>query len=290
MPELPEVEHVKRGIEPHITGERIIDVHFSDAVSNGKTQGKETIVKGLSLDAFKERCIDTHIESVMRRSKYIIFKLKGKDGNRYMVGHLGMTGAYFVVPSIDDITVPNYKKHWHVTFTLSSSMKLVYSDIRRFGELRMLDESQFAHFDATIAPEPFSEEGRAHYISALHLPKYQDKPIKQVIMLHSVVSGCGNIYACEALHNAGINPNITVKKLSEKRRTLLYEQIVDVLNEGILYGGSTISDYRNAQGESGTMQNRFKVYGKKICGTCGNDIKTKVIATRNTHYCTHCQK
>ena len=290
MPELPEVEHVKRGIEPQITGERIIDVHFSDAVSNGKTQGKETIVKGLSLDAFKERCIDTHIESVMRRSKYIIFKLKGKDGNRYMVGHLGMTGAYFVVPSIDDITVPNYKKHWHVTFTLSSSMKLVYSDIRRFGELRMLDESQFAHFDATIAPEPFSEEGRAHYISALHLPKYQDKPIKQVIMLHSVVSGCGNIYACEALHNAGINPNITVKKLSEKRRTLLYEHIVDVLNEGILYGGSTISDYRNAQGESGTMQNWFKVYGKKICGTCGNDIKTKVIATRNTHYCTHCQK
>ncbi|MDJ1088105.1 bifunctional DNA-formamidopyrimidine glycosylase/DNA-(apurinic or apyrimidinic site) lyase [Macrococcus caseolyticus] len=290
MPELPEVEHVKRGIEPHITGERIIDVHFSDAVSNGKTQGKETIVKGLSLDAFKERCIDTHIESVMRRSKYIIFKLKGKDGNRYMVGHLGMTGAYFVVPSIDDIIVPNYKKHWHVTFTLSSSMKLVYSDIRRFGELRMLDESQFAHFDATIAPEPFSEEGRAHYISALHLPKYQDKPIKQVIMLHSVVSGCGNIYACEALHNAGINPNITVKKLSEKRRTLLYEHIVDVLNEGILYGGSTISDYRNAQGESGTMQNRFKVYGKKICGTCGNEIKTKVIATRNTHYCTHCQK
>ncbi|PKE18005.1 bifunctional DNA-formamidopyrimidine glycosylase/DNA-(apurinic or apyrimidinic site) lyase [Macrococcoides caseolyticum] len=290
MPELPEVEHVKRGIEPQITGERIIDIHFSDAVSNGKTQGKETIVKGLSLDAFKERCIDTHIESVMRRSKYIIFKLKGKDGNRYMVGHLGMTGAYFVVPSIDDITVPNYKKHWHVTFTLSSSMKLVYSDIRRFGELRMLDESQFAHFDATIAPEPFSEEGRAHYISALHLPKYQNKPIKQVIMLHSVVSGCGNIYACEALHNAGINPNITVKKLSEKRRTLLYEHIVDVLNEGILYGGSTISDYRNAQGESGTMQNRFKVYGKKICGTCGNEIKTKVIATRNTHYCTHCQK
>lgn len=290
MPELPEVEHVKRGIEPHITGERIIDVHFSDAVSNGKTQGKETIVKGLSLDTFKEHCIDTHIESVMRRSKYIIFKLKGKDGNRYMVGHLGMTGAYFVVPSIDDITVSNYKKHWHVTFTLSSSMKLVYSDIRRFGELRMLDESQFAHFDATIAPEPFSEEGRAHYISALHLPKYQDKPIKQVIMLHSVVSGCGNIYACEALHNAGINPNIIVKKLSEKRRTLLYEHIVDVLNEGILYGGSTISDYRNAQGESGTMQNRFKVYGKKICGTCGNEIKTKVIATRNTHYCTHCQK
>lgn len=290
MPELPEVEHVKRGIEPRITNLIINDVQFSDAVHSGKANNKSTIIKGTSIEQFIDMCVHYRIVGVFRRSKYIIFKLVNKENIQYMVGHLGMTGAYFVVPSIEAIPVLNYRKHWHVVFSLSDGNKLIYSDIRRFGELRMLDEAMFENFNAQIAPEPFSAEGQAHYLSQLFLQKYQNKSIKQVIMLHSVVSGCGNIYACEALHHARINPNTKVKALSKKRKLLLYEKIVFVLEEGIRYGGSTISDYRNAEGESGTMQNRFNVYGKKVCGTCGRAITTKVIATRNTHYCTHCQK
>ncbi|UOB19892.1 bifunctional DNA-formamidopyrimidine glycosylase/DNA-(apurinic or apyrimidinic site) lyase [Macrococcus armenti] len=290
MPELPEVEHVKRGIEPRITNLIINDVQFSDAVHSGKANNKATIIKGTTIEQFTDMCVNYRIDSVFRRSKYIIFKLINRENIQYMVGHLGMTGAYFVVSSIESIPVLNYRKHWHAAFSLNDGNKLIYSDIRRFGELRMMDEAMFETFNAQIAPEPFSAEGQAHYLSRLLLQKYQNKPIKQVIMLHSVVSGCGNIYACEALHLARINPNTKVKALSKKRKLLLYEKIVFVLEEGIRYGGSTISDYRNAEGESGTMQNRFNVYGKKVCGTCGHEITTKVIATRNTHYCTHCQK
>ncbi|RAI82241.1 bifunctional DNA-formamidopyrimidine glycosylase/DNA-(apurinic or apyrimidinic site) lyase [Macrococcoides goetzii] len=305
MPELPEVEHVVRGLRPHVLNKAIINVAFSEAVKRGKAQGKETIIKQIELDDFKAIVSNTVIESVNRRSKYIIFELM-KPGSHfieqeqvleqqqtskiYLVGHLGMAGAFFVKSSIEEIPISNYKKHWHVQFELSDGQKMIYSDIRRFGEFKILDEAAFATFDQAIAPEPFENNAMAHFIQQSKLNKYMNKPIKQVIMDHGVVSGCGNIYACEALHLAGILPTHITHTLSTQKKKKLFSAIVDVLNKGIEYGGSSISDYRNVEGESGNMQSKFNVYGLKQCKICNSDITTQVIATRNTHFCEKCQK
>lgn len=304
MPELPEVEHVVRGLRPHVLNKEILNVEFSEAVKIGKAQGKETIIKQIELDDFNTIVRNTVIKSIDRRSKYIIFELikqskhlvgreliDQEDTSKiYLVGHLGMAGAFFVKSSIDEIPIPNYKKHWHVQFKLSDGQKMIYSDIRRFGEFKILDETAFAKFNQAIAPEPFGNNAMEHFIQQSKRKKYMNKPIKQVIMDHSVISGCGNIYACEALHLAGILPTHITHTLSTQKKKKLFSAIVDVLNKGIEFGGSSISDYRNVEGELGNMQSKFRVYGLKQCKICNSDVATQVIATRNTHYCEKCQK
>lgn len=290
MPELPEVEHVRRGLTPKITGQVIIGVTFSDTVHSGKDAGKETIIKGTDLQSFKENIIGSTIKLIDRRSKYLIFTLENEFGEHYIVSHLGMSGAYFVVEHLDDIGIPNYINHWHVELALQSGKKLIYSDIRRFGEMRLLKRLEDAKQIMSIAPEPFDEGAEDYFLEQLELKKWQQKPIKEAVMNHSVISGCGNIYACEGLHAARISPHRTVSSLAASDKRLLFRALAAALNEGILYGGSSISSYRNVEGQSGQMQTRFKIYGKKTCGTCGGDVDTAIIAGRNTHYCLVCQK
>lgn len=289
MPELPEVELVKRGLE-HVVGEKIVDVSFSEAVINGKAQSKDTIIKKISLQHFKEAVLNTTIQSLSRRSKYLIFNLTNETDSLVLISHLGMSGAYFVVRSIEDISVPNYKKHWHVQFHLSNGQKLVYSDIRRFGEM-MIHQEALDHLSIrSMAPEPFDRHAKEYFLAMLNNKKWQKKSIKEAILNHTIVSGCGNIYACEALHLTKIHPARLVLDVSQEERSKLFDRIVQVLREGIEYGGSSISTYRDTSGNSGSMQNRFLVYGLKTCGTCGNPVSQRVISNRNSHFCTHCQK
>ncbi|TDL98562.1 bifunctional DNA-formamidopyrimidine glycosylase/DNA-(apurinic or apyrimidinic site) lyase [Macrococcus brunensis] len=290
MPELPEVEHVKRGLEPKVTGEVITGVTFSDKVHIGKEAGKETIIKGIDLESFRERVIGSRFKSIDRRSKYLIFTLENEFGEQFIISHLGMSGAYFVVDTIDDIGIPNYINHWHVELELQSGKKLIYSDIRRFGEMRLAKHLEDAAQIMAIAPEPFEEGSEDYFIRQLKQKKWQQKKIKEAVMNHSVISGCGNIYACEGLHTAAINPHRLVKDMTEDEQRRLFKALVASLEEGIRYGGSSISSYRNVEGESGQMQTRFKIYGRQTCGTCGREVEKAVIAGRNTHYCTHCQK
>ncbi|RXK18218.1 bifunctional DNA-formamidopyrimidine glycosylase/DNA-(apurinic or apyrimidinic site) lyase [Macrococcus sp. DPC7161] len=288
MPELPEVEHVRRGLTP-VLHQQISKITFSDKVIEGHKNHKQTILKDMHLKAFKAGLINGEIISINRRSKYLIFEINKHDNSIYLVSHLGMSGGYFIVDTIDDIPVDNFRKHWHVQFQLNHKI-LVYSDIRRFGEMRLMDEAQFELFNQKIAPEPFEPVAQDYFMNRLNEKKFQNKPIKSVIMDHSVVSGCGNIYACEALFHAGILPNTMVASLNEENCIQLFKAIQRVLQEGIEHGGSTISDYRNVNGQSGQMQNRFYVYGKKQCGYCGSDIEHIVIAGRNSHYCATCQR
>lgn len=289
MPELPEVEHVRRGLKSRIIGDKIIDVTYSSKVIEGKQQNKETIIKGISLEDFKDAVIGSEIMDIKRRSKYLVFELMN-DHIHYIIGHLGMSGAYFVVSKIEDIGIINYEKHWHVDFELASGRHLIYSDIRRFGELRYAAELSDAPQLRAIAPEPFEQSAESHYLTKLAEKRWQNKSIKEVIMNHSVISGCGNIYACEALHLARIHPARKVESLTKIEKKELFKQVVAVLNEGIRFGGSSISSYRNVEGESGSMQTRFKIYGRKTCGSCGGPVSHEVIAARNTHYCENCQK
>lgn len=289
MPELPEVEGVVRQIRPAAIGKRIEDVFVSDTIRLSKTGGKEAILKKVEADSFIEKVKGSQIVSVERRSKYIYFGLR-KDGEFLLVNHLGMSGAWFYVGSLLSIPEEKFRKHVHVVLTLSDGNLLAYSDIRRFGEMRVLREEGDYPPLLLMAPEPFAEGALQHYLDMAESPKYRNKPIKEVIMDGRVISGAGNIYATEALFRMKIHPSRAAHRISRKRRIELFNAIVEILLESIEAGGSTISDYRNINGESGGMQNRFGMYGKKQCMACGNATKTLKIGGRTSVYCPTCQK
>lgn len=289
MPELPEVEHVKRGIEPYILNSVIKSVTFSKKVIEGKQQGKETIIKGINLDGFRLNSEGYTFKGIERRSKYIIFTLEKHQRQRILLSHLGMAGGFFIVDKLSDISTPNYRKHWHVIFHLDNGKKLVYSDIRRFGEIRNLSSYQDYPAFLEIAPEPFEKEAFTHFTHYLDQKKVQNKPIKQMLLDHKIIAGCGNIYACEALFRAGVLPDCKVKDVSIQTRQMLFYYVQEVLKEGINNGGTSISDYRHADGKTGEMQLHLNVYKQKICKVCGHEIEQKVVATRNSHFCPHCQ-
>ncbi|ARK23741.1 DNA-formamidopyrimidine glycosylase [Sporosarcina sp. P37] len=290
MPELPEVEGVVQDLAPLVEGRTVKQLSVSDTVVTSKLAGKETIIKGKTVEDFLQGMEQMHIEKIVRRSKYIYFHLLKDSRPHLLVSHLGMTGAWFVVNSPDDITEDKFRKHAHIFLEMEDGGLLVYSDIRRFGEMRLLQSEEDFPPLLDMAPEPFAEEALEHFLSMAESPKYKKKPIKEVIMDGKVISGCGNIYATEALFHMKIHPGRAAERISRKRKILLFEEIVRVLQESIDAGGSTISDYRSVNGNAGTMQDRLHMYGKKICTVCGKPTKSRQIAGRTSVYCPACQK
>ncbi|MCG3089382.1 bifunctional DNA-formamidopyrimidine glycosylase/DNA-(apurinic or apyrimidinic site) lyase [Sporosarcina cyprini] len=289
MPELPEVEGVVRSLAPVSAGRTIHSVKISETVLSAKQIGKEAIVKGITSEDFISEMAGMKILALTRRSKYIYFHVERDEEPYLLVSHLGMTGAWFVVDTLDDIKEDRFRRHVHVTFEMADGGLLVYSDIRRFGELRLVRaESDYPPL-LEMAPEPFSDEALQHFLAMCETPKYARKPIKEVIMDGHVISGCGNIYATEALYKMKIHPNRSAGRISKERKIELFRTIVDVLQESIRAGGSSISDYRNINGEAGTMQERLKMYGKKFCPECGTGTKSLKIAGRTSVYCPSCQ-
>ncbi|MFS0574885.1 bifunctional DNA-formamidopyrimidine glycosylase/DNA-(apurinic or apyrimidinic site) lyase [Sporosarcina sp. 179-K 3D1 HS] len=290
MPELPEVEGVVRGLAPAAIGRKIQQVTVSETVIQSKLLGKEAIIKGVPTEEFVEQLVDMTIMDVTRRSKYIYFQLE-KDGRScLLVSHLGMTGAWFAVSGLEEIGEPKFRNHVHAIFTMTDGDLLVYSDIRRFGELRLLDCEADHPPLLKMAPEPFDSTACDHFLAMAELPKYARKPIKEVIMDGQVISGCGNIYATEALFRMKIHPGRKTERISMKRKRELFAEIVHILQESIEAGGSSISDYRNINGQAGSMQDRLKMYGRKVCPTCGEVTRSMKIAGRTSVYCPACQK
>lgn len=290
MPELPEVEGLVRELAPEAIGRVIEEVSISPIVVESKARGREAIIKGKSTDAFIEEVKGMKIVDVIRRSKYIYFHVE-KDGKPgLLISHLGMSGAWFAVNQVEDVLEEKFRKHIHVIFTMKDGGLLVYSDIRRFGELRLLEVEADHPPLLKMAPEPFADEAMDYFIACTKQPKYEYKPIKEVIMDGQVISGCGNIYATEALFKMSIHPNRAAGRISSARKKELFSVIVDVLQESIEAGGSTISDYRNLSGESGSMQERLQMYGQKHCPTCGKETKRIQIAGRTSVYCPSCQR
>ncbi|CEA00705.1 Formamidopyrimidine-DNA glycosylase [Jeotgalicoccus saudimassiliensis] len=287
MPELPEVELVKRELTP-VINLKITDVELSQHIYNGHKTNKRTIVKD-DLDAFKEIVTGKTITHIGRRGKYLYFLINDEYKTTHLVSHLGMSGAYFIVNNFDDIKEHNFRKHWQVIFSFDNGQKLVYSDIRRFGEMHTHESlHDFPPF-ARMAPEYTDELSFAHYMKMLRTKKYEEKAVKVAIMDGEVIPGVGNIYAVEALYLAHILPARKVKNVSDKRLRELFDRITEVFELSLSHGGSTISDYRSVTGGKGEMQNSFNVYQRKEC-PLGHELKTKVISTRNTFYCTTCQR
>jgi len=289
MPELPEVEGVVRALVPEVEGKTIAKVELSETIYTSFGLGKQCIVKNIEPNLFEEVMQGMHIQKITRRSKYIYFHLEKNHESFLFVNHLGMSGAWFVVRALSEITEEKFRKHVHATFTLESGELLVYSDIRRFGELRFLKKLEEHPPLLQMAPEPFEPHACDFFLEKCERPKYQNKPIKEVIMDGQVISGCGNIYATEALFKMGIHPGRKTNRISKKRKIDLFEAIRQILLESIERGGSTISDYRNINGEAGEMQHRLKMYGKKICPICTTATKSLIIGGRTSVYCPKCQ-
>lgn len=289
MPELPEVEGVVRMLKPVVEGKTIQHVEVSETIRTSIAQGKQAILKNAEPDVLIDALKGMTIERVERRSKYIFFHVIKNDVPYIIVNHLGMTGAWFYVQSLDDMTEEKFKKHRHVVLTLDNEELLVYSDIRRFGEIRLVERLEDHPPLLQMAPEPFDDGAYAHFLEKSMLPKYQGKAVKEVIMDGQVISGCGNIYATEALFKRKIHPSRKMSRMSEKSKRALFAEIVVILQESIDQGGSTISDYRNVNGEAGGMQHRLKMYGKKECPECKTATSQMTIGGRTSVYCPNCQ-
>ena len=272
MPELPEVETVRRGLEKLILGKTIqsVEVKYPKMIQT-------------DLDAFRQDLPGQEIRAMGRRGKYLLFYLT----DLVLISHLRMEGKYFFYP--DEVPL---RKHAHVFFHFADGSTLVYEDVRKFGTMEVLvPELVDSYFLAKkIGPEPTEADFKGPaFQTALSKSK---KPIKSALLDQKLVAGLGNIYVDEALWRARIHPARPASSLKPAEVKRLREQIIEVLQLGIEKRGSTIRTYRNALGEDGTMQDFLQVYGKtgQPCARCGSPIEKIKLGGRGTHLCPHCQK
>jgi formamidopyrimidine-DNA glycosylase len=270
VPELPEVETVRTGLEPLLLGRRIESVVCHRSSLRYPLPGLAVL-------------IGKKVTKVRRRAKYLLFDL---EGDQILVWHLGMTGQFHVLPQQAE-----KGPHEHVRFNLSDGKSLRYRDARRFGYVGLLnsDEVKQHPWFAKLGPEPLEAEFNGEYLLAAC--QNRKAPVKSVIMDATVVVGVGNIYASESLFRAGIHPARAAKRISHNRLVLLAEMIKQVLDEAIKAGGSSISDFVHADGKPGYFSHAFRVYGRQgeMCVSCGEPIKRLIQSGRSTFYCSGCQ-
>jgi formamidopyrimidine-DNA glycosylase len=290
MPELPEVETIARGLAKRVTGDVIESIWLGNKPEPLKSPARE-IARTVE---------NTRIVAVRRMGKHIVLDLE-KDGvgtarlrsknkkradegvrstrsqiSQFIV-HLGMTGRLQVCQPDDEIA-----KHTHAIAKLASGRELRFADPRRFGRLSVADG-----FDAG-GVEPLEVEVDAF------LPLFRGRrtPIKSALLNQKLLRGVGNIYADEALFRAGIRPRRRASTIRREQFSKLLAAVKEVLREAITAGGSSVSDYVNADGEEGFFQLQHRVYGREgeACLVCGTAVKRVVIAGRSSHYCPRCQK
>jgi formamidopyrimidine-DNA glycosylase len=287
MPELPEVETIARGLAKRVTGDVIEDVWLGSKPEPLKSPARE----------IAETLEGKRIEAVRREGKHIVIELAANGRVRKRAGkaparrnqkaasraqwivHLGMTGRLQVCSPEDEIA-----KHTHAIARLASGRELRFVDPRRFGRLSVASAGDF---DAG-GVEPL-EVDLATFIKLFRGRKVF---IKAALLNQKLLRGVGNIYADESLFRAGIRPRRRASSLTREELTKLHSAIKEVLREAIRLGGSSISDYVDADGEEGFFQLRHRVYGREgePCLVCKTPIKRIIVGGRSTHYCPKCQK
>ncbi len=271
MPELPEVETTRRGIEPHVVGEEIAEVVVRRWDLRQPISDDVDSIEG------------SRVTKVSRRSKYLLLAL---DGGRTLLIHLGMSGSLRVIDPVDD-----WKKHDHVGVTMENGRQLRFHDPRRFGLVLLLDGDPMKHpLLSHLGPEPLSDDFTVPFLKGSCAKR--SAAIKLVIMDAKVVVGVGNIYASEALFRAGIRPSLRANQLSKPRCAKLVDAIRTVLAESIEEGGTTLRDFLQSNGKPGYFKQRLFVYERKgePCRQCGAPIKHCVMGQRSTYWCGACQR
>lgn len=285
MPELPEVETVRRGLAQAMVGKKIKLVRISDT----KT------VRG-SHGAFKKTLEGKKISGVDRRAKLLIFSLS--DKKNFVLVHLKMTGQLifenkkFLLagghPWPDIGELPN--KYTRVTITFTDNSKLFFNDVRKFGYMQLVDQEGLDKILAQYGPETllssFSKETLTEQLASRKIS------LKAALLHQGIVAGIGNIYADEICFVAGVRPSRSVNKLTATDMARLWRAMRAVLRQAIRYGGTTFQNFHDAQGQKGRFLTILKVYGRggQPCVKCGRVLKRTVLAGRGTVYCDHCQQ
>ncbi|MEM1074309.1 MAG: bifunctional DNA-formamidopyrimidine glycosylase/DNA-(apurinic or apyrimidinic site) lyase [Pseudomonadota bacterium] len=283
MPELPEVETVRRGLMPAMEGTVIAqaDVNRPD-------------LRWPFPPHMAERLAGRRVERLRRRSKYILVDL---DSGETLLIHLGMSGRMLVSGDplgqfVHDHPAP--EKHDHVVLHMQNGARITFNDARRFGAMDLMETARAEEHKllCVLGPEPLGNDfHETHLINAF---KNKYSPVKSVLLDQRIVSGLGNIYVSEALFRAKIHPARKAGKISSVRVAALVPVIREVLSEAIEAGGSSLRDFRQADGELGYFQHSFDVYGREAesCRTagCPNVIRRIVQSGRSTFYCAQCQR
>lgn len=276
VPELPEVEAVKRGLNQLVLGKTIKDIQI---------YWPRIITTDLALDQWVALLQGQRIEAMDRRGKYILFILSQDT----LVSHLRMEGKYLFYPA-NQLPI-NKEKHTHVRFIFTDGNELHYHDVRKFGRIQLLDGHDVSpYFQAKgLGPEPLSNEFQlADFRWGL---AGSSRSIKPLLLDQSLVVGLGNIYVNEVLFLAQIHPLKPANQLTESESKALFEAIGRILAQAVEAGGSTIRTYRNSLGEAGKFQQDLKVYGQagRPCPRCGTELVKIRVQQRGTHYCPSCQ-
>ncbi len=289
MPELPEVEVVKRSLINKAQNSIIKSVKINDGRLRYKIDKNQI-----------KKIIGLKLQKITRRSKFLLFFFN-KDV--VMLVHLGMTGKFFFINKKNikyktsfyyDINEDKDKKHDRIIFSLSRDQKLVYNDVRKFGFIKFLnkiDLNQNLHLK-NLGPEPLNKKFNFAYFNNYLLGR--NRMIKDILMDQKFVSGLGNIYVNEILFFSGVNPTKKIRNLldSEIKKIIKFTKII--LARAITLGGSSIKDFSSSNGKKGLFQQYFRVYGKKgeKCSkkNCHNNIIKIIIANRASFYCPKCQK
>lgn len=271
MPELPEVETTRSGIEPHIKHQRISSIKIYNHSMRWPIP-----------DDLPQLACRRKIQSVERRGKYLLLKLS----NGAIIIHLGMSGSLRISSAEQPL-----RKHDHFVLSVASGMQLRLYDPRRFGAVLWWDADLTEHpLLSSLGPEPLEKLFTAQYLH--NTCQSRKTSIKQHIMNSKVVVGVGNIYASEALFRAGINPKRKAGNISLKRCEKLVLAIKSVLTESIRQGGTTLKDFLRENGEPGYFKQQLKVYDRAAepCQICQTPIRQIVLGQRSTFYCTQCQR
>lgn len=274
MPELPEVETVRRSLELALPQRSFVEIEVR------QPRLRFTVDE----EQLQQLILQRRVTGLTRRAKYLIVHFAGGS---CLILHLGMTGQLLLLPALQPLD-----KHDHVIFTLDNGLHLRFRDPRRFGAIAAVEAAGLQqHALLThLGVEPLSEDFTAEYLFGRS--RKSKKPVKNFIMNQQVLVGVGNIYASEALFLAGIYPMRAAGRISLGRWQRLQATIQQVLQEALALGGTTIDDFRNSDGSSGYFQQKLRVYGRKgeACLKCQNTIRAETLAGRSTFYCPKCQK
>lgn|SRR5512138_1820324 len=274
MPEMPEVEVTRLGLADRLRGARVQSVHVGSPLR-------------WPLGVAPRVLRDLAIGDLSRRGKYLWMPLHGRTRSGGLLWHLGMSGSL----RLHERDAPPRGKHDHFEL-VSSAGVLRLTDPRRFGAVlwaRALDVDPARKLLARLGAEPFDGSFDAKGLHAAC--RHRRTSIKAALLAGDIVVGAGNIYACEALFRAGIDPRLRCDRLSLPRCERLLHALRDVLSEAVALGGSTLRDFRNSQGSPGEFQINARVYGREglPCPTCGGAVRRVVQAQRSSFFCPRCQ-
>jgi formamidopyrimidine-DNA glycosylase len=276
MPELPEVETIRRDLDSRVSGRRVT------AVSLAPDSGRPVpVLKGIDEASFREGVVGAAIESVERRGKYLLLRL---DTGSMVVVHLRMTGVLLHRPAD---APPN--RFLRIVLSLDDGSELRFTDIRKFGGIWLVDDIADAMATA-LGPEPLGESFTESLLAEALAGR--KAPVKSIILDQRHIAGIGNIYADEACFAAGIDPRRIGSSLTPSDVKALHEAVRQVLLFGVESRGASFRDYQDADGKAGNMQMYVKVFRRtgKPCYTCGTAIERTRVGGRSTHYCPQCQK